>query len=50
MLDSPKEKDLQLYGKLDGNSLNMTFNYKNRAAYPLVKRGFHWIQEYPYNR
>ena len=34
--------------KLD--SISISFKRKLMGDYPLVKRGFHWINEYPYNR
>lgn len=41
---------LMLEGNMQSDSIRMTFIRKQMKDYPLVKRGFHWINEYPYNR
>jgi uncharacterized membrane protein YphA (DoxX/SURF4 family) len=41
---------LTLAGPVDGVSSSVTMHRVDRTAYPLQTRGFHWVQEYPYNR
>jgi len=43
-------KDLHLKGNFYEDSLDVVLKYKDRDDFPLIKREFHWIQEYPYNR
>ena len=44
------DKQLVLYGKIDEDSVRISFSRKSVDSLPLVNRGFHWINEYPYNR
>lgn len=37
-------------GLFGSDSISATFKLKRKEDYELVKRGFHWINEYPYNR
>ena len=37
-------------GKMDGHTVHMQLKLKDRNQFLLVNRGFHWIQEYPFNR
>lgn len=37
-------------GKFKSDSIFISFKRKQLKDYPLVNRGFHWINEYPYNR
>jgi hypothetical protein len=39
-----------LDGSMDGHPAHLELELEDRANFPLVKRGFHWVQEYPYNR
>lgn len=39
-----------LTGQFRSDSISVSFKRKLISDYPLVKRGFHWINEYPYNR
>ena len=41
---------LILDGDLDGRKLHMETTYFDRSRFLLVKRGFNWIQELPFNR
>lgn len=45
------EKDkLSLIGSKDQDSLSITFKKYDLKKLRLINRGFHWINEYPYNR
>jgi len=39
-----------LDGTMDGHAVHMQLQLVDRNKFVLVSRGFHWIQEYPYNR
>jgi hypothetical protein len=41
---------LVLSGTLDGHVLEMRLRLVDRNRFLLVSRGFHWVQEYPFNR
>ena len=41
---------LFLNGKIGSDSAKIIFTRKTKNDYPLIKRGFHWVNEYPYNR
>jgi hypothetical protein len=41
---------LVLDGNMDGHTIHMQLQLVDRSKFLLVSRGFHWIQEYPYNR
>jgi hypothetical protein len=41
---------LVLSGKIKGDSVRISFSRESVDSLPLVSRGFHWINEYPYNR
>jgi uncharacterized membrane protein YphA (DoxX/SURF4 family) len=41
---------LTLAGDMDGQRLRVQMQSVDAGKLPLVSRGFHWIQEYPYNR
>lgn len=42
--------ELVLDGKVDGHRTHMQLKLVDRSKFLLVSRGFHWIQEYPFNR
>jgi hypothetical protein len=45
------KKQLQLTGTYKGDSLSILFDRPDvSTAFRLTKRGFHWVNEYPYNR
>jgi hypothetical protein len=44
------QDQLTLDGKMDGHMIHMQLQLVDRNKFLLVNRGFHWIQEYPYNR
>jgi hypothetical protein len=35
---------------MDGHTIHMQLALFDRNRFLLVTRGFHWIQEYPFNR
>lgn len=41
---------MTLEGTMDGHSVHLQLKLLDRNQFVLVSRGFHWIQEYPYNR
>lgn len=41
---------LTLGGEMDGHKVYMQLELVDRDKFLLVNRGFHWIQEYPFNR
>jgi uncharacterized membrane protein YphA (DoxX/SURF4 family) len=46
----PSADRLVLEGNMDGRNLHMELSLFDRNKFLLVSRGFHWIQEYPFNR
>lgn len=46
----PAPDQLMLDGTMDGHAIHMQLKLEDRNKFELVSRGFHWIQEYPYNR
>src|ERR1700723_3769512 len=42
--------ELTLVGDMDGQRMQLQLELLDSAKFPLVNRGFHWIQEYPLNR
>jgi uncharacterized membrane protein YphA (DoxX/SURF4 family) len=44
------QDQLTLDGDMDGHAVHMLLKLMDRNQFVLVKRGFHWIQEYPFNR
>ena len=42
--------DLELRGTLDGHALVVHFTHLVAKNTPLMTRGFHWINEVPFNR
>jgi len=41
---------LILDGSMDSHKIHMQLQLVDRSKFPLISRGFHWIQEYPFNR
>ena len=41
---------MTLDGKMDGHTVHMRVKLKDRNQFLLITRGFHWIQDYPFNR
>ena len=46
----PAIHQLQLEGIFQGDTLDILFKKQPRDSFPLIKRGFHWVNEYPLNR
>jgi hypothetical protein len=46
----PGHDELMLDGEMDGHTFNMQLRLVDRDKLLLVNRGFHWVQEYPFNR
>jgi hypothetical protein len=44
------QDQLTLDGNMDGHTIHMELQLVDRNKFLLVGHGFHWIQEYPYNR
>jgi uncharacterized membrane protein YphA (DoxX/SURF4 family) len=44
------ENELILDGNMDGHTMHMQLQLVDLKKFVLVSRGFHWIQEYPFNR
>jgi uncharacterized membrane protein YphA (DoxX/SURF4 family) len=47
---SPSPEELVLEGNYDGEPIVVTLRKRPVPAFLLNQRGFHWINEYPYNR
>ncbi len=41
---------LKLDGDMGGHKIHMQLKLVDTHKFQLVSRGFHWIQEYPFNR
>ncbi len=50
VFQQPAADRLVLEGDMDGHRVQMQLLLEDRQKYPLVNRGFHWVQEYPFNR
>jgi hypothetical protein len=48
--DLPLPDKLELNGSMDGKAISATMKRATEKQYELMDRGFHWIQEMPYNR
>ena len=46
----PDVSRLILKGKLDGNPISMELREIEPTKFLLMNRGFHWINEFPFNR
>jgi hypothetical protein len=44
------ENELILDGSMDGHKMHMQLQLVDLKKFVLMSRGFHWIQEYPFNR
>ena len=47
--EHPAPDQMTLDGKMDGHTVHMQVKLKDRNQFLLINRGFHWIQEYPFN-
>jgi hypothetical protein len=45
----PAPGQLTLDGSVDGHKVHARLQLFDRSKFLLVSRGFHWVQEYPYN-
>jgi hypothetical protein len=48
--DRPANGRLMLSGDMDGHRVGMELRALDRETFLLVNRGFHWVQERPFNR
>lgn len=46
----PATEQLTLDGEMDGHKVHMQLQLFDRNKFLLINRGFHWTQEYPFNR
>ena len=46
----PTSDRLLLDGEMDGHKVHMQLDLVDASQFLLVSRGFHWVQEYPFNR
>ena len=46
----PSKETLVLDGRTDNHQVHLQLHLFDRSKLVLVNRGFHWIQEYPFNR
>ena len=46
----PAPDQLELNGAMDGHQVQMKLKLMDRDKFTLVNRGFHWINEYPFQR
>ena len=46
----PSDSVLKINGWFKGDSISVSLHLKSKNDYVLTGRGFHWINEYPYNR
>jgi len=46
----PSPLELQLNGIFEGDTLDILLKKQPRDSFQLIKRGFHWVNEYPLNR
>jgi uncharacterized membrane protein YphA (DoxX/SURF4 family) len=49
-MSQPAPGELALDGMMDGRHIEALLSLFDRSHFLLVRRGFHWIQDYPYNR
>lgn len=45
----PAEDQLILDGAMDSHKIHMQLRMMDRSKFLLLNRGFHWVQEYPFN-
>jgi hypothetical protein len=46
----PSPAQLTLDGSIDGHPVRMELHRLDETKFLFASRGFHWIQEYPFNR
>jgi len=50
ILQRPAREHLILDGRMDNHQVHMELQLIERNKFLLVRRGFHWVQEFPFNR
>jgi hypothetical protein len=45
-----RKEQLQLDGVMRGDSLHITLHHVDESTFLLLSRGYHWINELPFNR
>ena len=48
--ERPAADRLVLEGEMDGRKVRMQLVLLEREKFRLINRGFHWVQEYPFNQ
>jgi hypothetical protein len=48
--DRPRADEMVLDGMADGHKQHIVLRMMEWRSFPITSRGFHWIQEYPFNR
>jgi hypothetical protein len=48
--DRPAPDQLTLDGQMDRHKIHMQLRLMDNSKFLFASRGFHWIQEYPFNR
>jgi hypothetical protein len=48
--DRPAPDRLILQGQIDGHQIQAQLTQFDLSKYLLISRGFHWVQEHPFNR
>jgi hypothetical protein len=48
--DRPANERLFLQGEMDGHQVAMELHLIEHGTFLLINRGFHWVQERPFNR
>jgi hypothetical protein len=48
--DRKAANQMAVRGNLNGLPVHLQLNLMERSKIPLVSRGFHWVQEYPFNK
>lgn len=48
--EQPSPQQLTLSGEMYGRKIEMRLDLFPRESFPLVTRGFNWVQEFPFNR
>jgi hypothetical protein len=49
-VQQPQSTRLVLEGDLDGHKVHVVLRRTDQTKFMLLSRGFHWVQEYPFNR
>ena len=49
-LERPEPEKLRVFGELRGHDVDIAMTRRDLEEFLLKRRGFHWINEYPFNR